>query len=115
VRAKKTSTCAVSALLRTRIDQGAPQGRFLDPTTLGGLASPDLAIGSQRVLHRFVKSTLVHEHCRGLSGRRRPYNYDFTMSPGAMQGSRNRPRRLMAAGAVEIYNDAEENESEPRS
>lgn len=52
---KKTSTCAVSALLRTRINQGVPQGRFLDPTTKGGLASPDRAIGSQRILHRFAK------------------------------------------------------------
>ena len=33
VRSKKPPPVPLSALLRTRIDQGAPQGRFLDPTT----------------------------------------------------------------------------------
>lgn len=32
-RSKKPPPVPLSALLRTRIDQGVPQGRFLDPTT----------------------------------------------------------------------------------
>src|SRR5271166_1935175 len=65
-RKKETSACAVSALLRTRIVRGVPQARVLDPTTVVGLQAPVRNIGSQRVLHRFVKSYADHEHRRGL-------------------------------------------------
>src|SRR5262245_49111493 len=59
-RAKNLRLCRVWTLLRTRIDSGVPQHRFLDPTShreaVGGLASAGRSVGSQRVLHRFVKS-----------------------------------------------------------
>ena len=54
--AEKTSTCAVSALLRTRNVQRVPQARVLDPTTKVGLQAPNsilapcgYSIGSSKV------------------------------------------------------------------
>ena len=52
-----TSACAVSTLLRTRCSVWVPQVRVLDPTTGWACKAPNrMCIGSQRVLHRFVKS-----------------------------------------------------------
>lgn len=87
-RKKKTSTCAVSALLRTRIDQGAPQLRLLDPTTLGGLASPGklywLPAGTPSVRQ---KDRLIHEHRRGLCGGCcQPHNATLSLTGRTCKG-----------------------------
>src|SRR5581483_770374 len=71
---EKTSTCAVSALLRTRIDQGAPQGRFLDPTTTVGLQAPTSLLAPSGYSIGSSKASPVHEHRRGLYDRRRPHS-----------------------------------------
>ena len=56
----------MSALLRTRIDQGVPQGRFLDPTTTVGLQAPTsllapsgYSIGSSKA-RRFTNTAEVY-------------------------------------------------------
>ncbi len=102
---KKTSTCAVSALLRTRIDQGVPQGRFLDPTTIGGLASDGRTIGSQRVLHRFVKriagSRTLQRFVRPSPAAQR----ECTMLVKPMQGTRKarfRGKRSVPARSLPV-------------
>src|SRR5689334_11549962 len=63
---EKTSACAVSALLRTRIDQGVPQGRFLDPTTRVGLQAPTALLAPSGYSIGSSKGSPFHEHRRGL-------------------------------------------------
>ena len=70
---KKTSACAVSALLRTRIDQGVPQGRFLDPTTVRWACKPRphywLPAGTPSVRQKDRRFTNTAEVCTAVAGR----------------------------------------------
>ena len=109
---KKTSTCAVSALLRTRIDQGVPQGRFLDPTPWVGLQAPTALLAPSGYSIGSSKGSPFHEHRRGLYGRHRPYSRDFTMSAGAMQAGRKRPHPVVADARAGGYNDADDKASD---
>jgi len=72
-RSKKPPPVPLSALLRTRIDQGVPQGRFLDPTTWVGLQAPTSLLAPSGYSIGSSKGSPVHEHRRGLWGRHRPH------------------------------------------
>ncbi len=65
-RRKKPPPVPLSALLRTRIDQGVPQPRFLDPTATVGLQAPDALLAPSGYSIGSSKATPVHEHRRGL-------------------------------------------------
>src|SRR5579884_2903704 len=97
---EKTSTCAVSALLRTRIDQGAPQGRFLDPTTTVGLQAPTSLLAPSGYSIGSSKGSPVHEHRRGLYGCFQPHRRNLPRRPQrckpveTVPSSHGRVRRL---------------------
>src|SRR5438132_10178676 len=63
---EKTSTCAVSALLRTRNSLGCLMPGFWIPLHEGGLASTEqYKFGSRGSLIGSSKDIAGHEHCRG--------------------------------------------------
>jgi hypothetical protein len=97
---EKTSTCAVPALLRTRINLGAPQPRISDPTTLTvGLQAPNALLAPSGYSIGSSKESLVVEHRRGLCRRERPHKFDSSKSRGHVQEDSS---RLSAAVQVHV-------------
>ncbi len=86
-RAKKTSACAVSALLRTRNSQGCLTSGFWIPLPYGWACKRRTDYWLPRVLHRFVKSDACSRTPQRFIGRPFPTSYTECTTPsGRRQG-----------------------------
>jgi hypothetical protein len=109
---EKTSTCAVSALLRTRNDQGAPQGRILDPTTKVGLQASTALLAPSGYSIGSSKASPVHEHRRGLHGRDRPHRGNLPRPGARCKRVETIPRLPVAEQGDRAYNEAKAGDAE---
>jgi len=82
---KKTSTCAVFGAFENPHRPGGASGPVFGSHYEGGLASRGHTIGSQRVLHRFVKRIAVSRTLQRFGRSLPAAQREFTMSDPAMQ------------------------------
>ena len=84
---KKTSTCAVSALLRTRSVHGCLTPGFWIPQARVGLQAPNACWPPRVLVSVRQKYRRIHEHRRGCEGDQAPSCLESTMPLGPMQGT----------------------------